>query len=105
MAAARRDPDRTGPGTSLLPRALAQDSVESSAAAGERGGKVQVPRAARSGVAEMLLPRAGAAATLQVRGWGCRVSPWSRPRVSVHVPCAASEIGMRVEDPCPGCFS
>lgn len=66
---------------------------------------MQVPRAAQSGVAEMLLPRAGAAATLQVRGWGCRVSPWSRPRVSVHVPCAASEIGMRVEDPCPGCFS
>lgn len=34
MAAAPRDPERTGPRTSLLPRALAQDSLESGAAAG-----------------------------------------------------------------------
>lgn len=50
-------------------------------------------------------PRAGAAATRPARGWSCGVSPWSRPRISVHVACAASETGTRVEDPFPGCLS
>lgn len=77
-------PEGTG---DLRLRALAHDSAESGAAAGEHGGKVLVSRVARIRVEEMLLHVLGR----WPRGLLVGGAAGSQSRVSVHVACAARD--------------
>lgn len=101
MAAARRGPDGTGPGTSRRAPSLTAPRSLGPLAEGGGGWWGATPFRAESRKCTSTWWGGGHRA---VRGWGGRVAQWSWPPVPVHVACAASETDPLVECPIPACF-